>query len=57
MARPRPACCARDPVGVQGASLRIAMFERVLDHVMSLGQVWTPTASEVVATWKAAHHD
>ena len=38
---------------VSGASLRIAMFERVLDYVLALGQVWTPTASEVVQAWKA----
>ena len=39
---------------VSGASLRIAMFERVLDHVRGLGEVWTPTAGEVVGAWKAA---
>ena len=39
---------------VTGAPLRIAMFERVLDHLLSLGPVWTPTAGEVVAAWRAA---
>ncbi len=39
---------------VSGAPLRIAMFERVLDHLQSLGEVWTPTASEVVSAWHAA---
>ena len=39
---------------VSGAPLRIAMFERVLDHALALGQVWTPTAGEVVAAWRAA---
>lgn len=39
---------------VTGAPLRIAMFERVLDHILSLGPVWTPTAGEVVTAWKAA---
>ncbi len=37
---------------VSGASLRIAMFERVLDHALALGPIWTPTAAEVVAAWK-----
>ena len=40
---------------VSGASLRIAMFERVLDRVLALGDVWTPTAAEVVAAWRARH--
>ena len=39
---------------VSGASLRIAMFERVLDHALALDRVWTPTADEVVQAWKAA---
>lgn len=39
---------------VSGASMRIAMFERVLDHALAQGGVWTPTAGEVVAAWKAA---
>ena len=39
---------------VSGAPLRIAMFERVLDRVQAVGGVWTPTAGEVVAAWKAA---
>ena len=39
---------------VSGAPLRIAMFERVLDHMLSSGPVWTPTAGEVVAAWKAS---
>ena len=39
---------------VSGASLRIAMFERVLDHALALDRVWTPTAGEVVQAWKAA---
>ncbi|MCY7308827.1 MAG: polysaccharide deacetylase family protein [Rhodoferax sp.] len=39
---------------VSGAPLRIAMFERVLDHLLSLGGVWTPTGGEVVAAWRAA---
>ena len=40
---------------VSGASLRIAMFERVLEHAMALPNVWAPTAGEVVKAWKAAH--
>jgi peptidoglycan/xylan/chitin deacetylase (PgdA/CDA1 family) len=40
---------------VSGASLRIAMFERVLEHAMALPGVWTPTAGEVVQAWKVAH--
>ncbi len=39
---------------VSGAPLRIAMFERVLDHVLAQPGVWTPTASEVVRAWKEA---
>jgi hypothetical protein len=38
---------------VSGAPFRIGMFERVLDHVLALGEVWTPTAAEVAAAWKA----
>ncbi len=37
---------------VSGASPRIAMFERVLDHVAALHDVWRPTAGEVVQAWK-----
>ena len=39
---------------VSGASMRIAMFERVLDHVLTLEGVWTPTAGEVVRAWKSS---
>ena len=39
---------------VSGASLRMAMFERVLEHMSAMGGVWTPTAGEVVCAWKAA---
>ncbi len=39
---------------VSGGPLRIAMFERVLDHALALGQVWTPTAGEVVAAWRVS---
>ena len=42
---------------VSGASLRIAMFERVLDHALALQGVWTPTAGEVLKAWKASAHD
>ena len=41
---------------VSGAPLRIAMFERVLDHALALGHVWTPTAGEVVDAWRASTH-
>jgi peptidoglycan/xylan/chitin deacetylase (PgdA/CDA1 family) len=39
---------------VSGASFRIAMFERVLDHALGLPGIWTPTAGEVVEAWRAA---
>ncbi len=43
---------------VSGAPLRIAMFERVIQHIARLEGVWTPTANEVVTAWKAsAQHD
>ena len=41
---------------VSGASLRIAMFERVLDHALGLPGVWMPTGGEVLAAWKSAQH-
>ena len=42
---------------VSGASMRIAMFERVLDHALAQDGVWTPTAGEVVGAWTAAQRD
>ena len=39
---------------VSGASMRVALFERVLDHVRALPHVWTPTAAEVVAAWRVS---
>ncbi|MFM7567675.1 MAG: hypothetical protein ACKO8O_03100, partial [Betaproteobacteria bacterium] len=43
---------------VMGAPLRIASFERVLDHALSLETIWTPRLGEVVAATRAswAHH-
>ena len=39
---------------VMGAPLRIATFERVLDHALTCSQVWTPRLSEVVEASRAA---
>jgi peptidoglycan/xylan/chitin deacetylase (PgdA/CDA1 family) len=39
---------------VMGAPLRIASFERVLDHALSLETVWTPRLGEVVDATRAA---
>jgi hypothetical protein len=40
-----------------GAPLRIASFERMLDHALSLPQVWTPRLGEVVDAWRVANKD
>jgi hypothetical protein len=37
-----------------GAPLRIALFERVLDHALALDQVWTPSLGEVVDAWRSS---
>jgi hypothetical protein len=37
-----------------GAPLRIASFERMLDHALSLETVWTPRLGEVVDATRAA---
>lgn len=42
---------------VMGAPLRIASFERMLDHALSLPQVWTPRLGEVVDAWRVANKD
>jgi hypothetical protein len=39
---------------VMGAPLRIAAFERILDHALRLEQVWTPRLGEVVQAWRAS---
>jgi peptidoglycan/xylan/chitin deacetylase (PgdA/CDA1 family) len=39
---------------VMGAPLRIASFERMLDHALSLETVWTPRLGEVVDATRAA---
>jgi hypothetical protein len=39
---------------VMGAPLRIATFERILDHALGLDQVWTPRLGEVVQAWRAS---
>lgn len=39
---------------VMGAPLRIASFERMLDHALSLPQVWMPRLGDVVDAWSAA---
>jgi len=39
---------------VMGAPLRIAAFERILDHALRLDQVWTPRLGEVVQAWRAS---
>lgn len=40
---------------VMGASMRIAMFERILDHAICQDSVWLPTGAEVVAAWEKRH--
>jgi hypothetical protein len=42
---------------VMGAPLRIASFERMLDHALSLPQVWTPRLGEVVDAWRLVNKD
>jgi peptidoglycan/xylan/chitin deacetylase (PgdA/CDA1 family) len=42
---------------VMGAPLRIASFERMLDHALSLPQVWTPRLGEVVDAWRTVNKD
>ena len=42
---------------VMGAPLRIASFERMLDHALSLPQVWTPRLGEVVDAWWTVNKD
>jgi peptidoglycan/xylan/chitin deacetylase (PgdA/CDA1 family) len=39
---------------VMGAPLRIAAFERILDHAVALGQVWTPVLGDVVQAWRSS---
>lgn len=39
---------------VMGAPLRIASFERVLDHALSLQNIWTPRLGEVVDATRSA---
>lgn len=39
---------------VMGAPLRIATFERILDHALRLNQVWTPQLGEVVQAWRSS---
>ena len=39
---------------VMGAPLRIAAFERILDHALRLPQTWTPRLGEVVQAWRAS---
>jgi peptidoglycan/xylan/chitin deacetylase (PgdA/CDA1 family) len=39
---------------VMGAPLRIASFERMLDHACALPQVWMPRLGEVIDAWRAA---
>jgi peptidoglycan/xylan/chitin deacetylase (PgdA/CDA1 family) len=42
---------------VMGAPLRIASFERMLDHALSLPQVWMPRLGEVVDAWRTVNKD
>jgi peptidoglycan/xylan/chitin deacetylase (PgdA/CDA1 family) len=39
---------------IMGAPLRIALFERVLDHALALDQVWTPPLGTVVDAWRSS---
>ena len=39
---------------IMGAPLRIALFERILDHALSLDQVWTPPLGAVVDAWRGS---
>jgi hypothetical protein len=39
---------------IMGAPLRIALFERILDHALSLDQVWTPPLGTVVDAWRSS---
>jgi hypothetical protein len=36
---------------VMGAPLRIASFERMLDHALSLPQTWMPQLRDVAHAW------
>ena len=40
---------------VMGAPLRIASFERMLDHALSLPQTWTPQLRDVARAWHQAN--
>ena len=40
---------------VMGAPLRIASFERMLDHALSLPQTWMPQLRDVVRAWHQAN--
>ena len=39
---------------VMGAPMRIAAFERILDHAMAMDQVWAPHLGDVVRAWRSS---